>query len=122
MAPESLQVHVSFLQWQDLYEIEKPFQIFINIPENAVDQRDTNLVFKPIRVPVFNVRDALESHTLDSNGFMYRRHFMKTTELNNRNQVDQEYLPEMEALLKRELEEVDRVYFFDWRVSGIDLL
>lgn len=105
-----------FLQWQKLYEIEKPFQIFINTPEDAQDQRDTNLVFEKQLCTIQDIRGVAYNPSLDENGFTYRRHLTKTTDFTNRRNVDEKYLPEVENLLKSEVDGVDRVFFFDWRV------
>ena len=120
MASRTVQASISFLQWQDLYEVEKPFQIFIDIPEDAEDQRDTNLVFQRVYLTVHDVRGIAAKFSLDSNGFKYRRHIMKTTNFADRKNVEQSYLPEIEELLKTEVEGADRVFFFDWRVSEKD--
>ncbi|KAL9598501.1 MAG: hypothetical protein Q9219_004474 [cf. Caloplaca sp. 3 TL-2023] len=116
MASKSFSVALSFLDWQELYESEKPFQIFIDIPEDAEDQRDTNLVFKPASVLVQDVRGHVANFSLDTHGFIYREHTAKTTDFTNRESVERTYLPEIEDLLKREVEGVDRIFFFDWRL------
>ncbi|KAL8722296.1 MAG: hypothetical protein Q9225_001201 [Loekoesia sp. 1 TL-2023] len=116
MASGDLRVTLSFLDWQHLYESEKPFQIFIDIPEDAEDQRDTNLVFKQVCLSVHDVRRLSEKFSLDANGFMYRRHIAKVTNFASRKDVEQNYLPEMEQLLRREVEGADRIFFFDWRL------
>ena len=113
-----LQVHLSFLSWQDLYATEKPFQIFIDIPTGAEDQRDTNLVFKKALVEVRDIRHLSIDLSLDANGFIYRKHTTKTEDFTQKGMVEQSYLPEIEELLKAEMEDVDRVFFFDWRVSS----
>ena len=116
MPTQDLPITLRFLKWQKLYEVEKPFQIFINIPEDAEDRRDTNLMFESISLKIHDVREQSRDFSLDDNGFMYRQH---TTEVNNftdRKTVDENYLPEMEGLLRKEVDGVDRVFFFDWRV------
>ena len=117
MAKSEIPVSLSFLQWQDLYEVEKPFQVFINIPEDAEDQRDTNLVFEHVRLPVHDVRGCVTDFSLDTNGFIYRQHVTKATNVSTRQAVEQHYLPEVEQLLKREVEGADRIVFFDFRVG-----
>ncbi|KAL8834254.1 MAG: hypothetical protein Q9170_003841 [Blastenia crenularia] len=116
MASDGLQITLSFLQWQKLYESEKPFQIFTNVPEDAEDQRDTNLVFEQLCLVVHDVRRLPAKFSLDANGFVYRQHVTKTTDFASRKTVEQSYLPEIEELLKREVEGADRIFFFDWRL------
>ena len=116
VASQDLTINLQFLEWQKLYEIEKPFQIFINVPKDAEDPRDTNLVFNSVDVKVHDVRGHLNKYTLDDHGFMYRQHSTVVADFTDRNDVVNNYLPEVEALLRRELDDVDRIFFFDWRV------
>jgi len=117
MEHSALSINLKFLKWQPIYEIEKPFQIFINIPPNAADQRTTNLVYEDVSLMVNDVRCLAFQPNLDDNGFMYCKHQTRVTEFSNREQVDKYYLPEMEALLRSKVEDVDRVFFFEGRVS-----
>lgn len=116
MTTHNITTSLNFLQWQELYEEERPFQIFINIPEDAEDQRNTNLVFEKVGLTVQDVRGHSEDFSLDTNGFMYRQHSSKITSFRDRKFVSENYLPEIEALLKREVEGADQVFCFDWRV------
>ena len=156
--PEALTITLKFLLWQPLYATEKPFQIFINIPPDAPDVRDTNLVFENVDLPVQDVRLLVPSDSpfsrskqpagsdrqstplvappqdtpiqdvrtlpiptplfsLDTPGFMYHTHRTKVACFTDRDLVERNYLPEVEALIREVVEEVDRVVFFDWRVS-----
>lgn len=117
-ASSSINSTLKFLKWQKLYEIEKPFQVFINIPNDAEDKRTTNLVFEDVNVQVSDVRKFAPEHfTLDRHGFMYRKHNFTENHVADREAVEGLYLPEMETFLKSQLKDVDRVFFFDWRVS-----
>jgi hypothetical protein len=115
--PGDLLVSLAFLKWQSLYELEKPFQLFVNIPPDAKDQRTTNLVFEKSTVPICDVRDIDMDWSIDKKGFIYRRHLTEFKDFENRSAVENVYLPQVEALLKKELDGVDRIFFFDWRVS-----
>ncbi|MCJ1467360.1 hypothetical protein MMC07_005984 [Pseudocyphellaria aurata] len=116
MTTRTITTSLNFLQWQKLYEEEKPFQIFINIPGDAEDQRNTNLVFQNVSLNIHDVRGYSDEFSLDKNGFMYREHTTKMTSFQDRKAVGDNYLPEIEALLKREMEGADRIFFFDWRL------
>jgi hypothetical protein len=117
MNPSTLSITLKFLKWQPLYVDEKPFQIFINIPPSALDQRTTNLVFENITLPVHDIRFLPLPPTLDSHGFTYIKQKTSVKNFLSRENVDKYYLPDIEALLRMEVEGVDRVFFFDWRVS-----
>jgi hypothetical protein len=114
--PEDLTATLKFLSWQPLYETEKPFQIFMNIPPDVPDQRTTNLVFGDHQVEIRDVRNRNLPSSIDEMGFIYRQHETSITDFTSREVVEREYLPEVEGLLRRELEGVDKVFFFDWRV------
>ncbi|MCJ1393440.1 hypothetical protein MMC18_006315 [Xylographa bjoerkii] len=116
MTTGQVNVTLKFLKWQDLYESEKPFQIFINIPKDADDLRDTNLVFENVSLPIRDIRNYPHQISLDGNGFIYLKHVTNVTMFSNREVVEREYLPEIEALLKSKLDDVDRVFCFDWRL------
>ena len=116
MTSQDITTNLNFLRWQKLYEEEKPFQIFINLPEDAEDQRTTNLVFEKVSLRIHDVRGRARDFSLDTNGFMYRQHTAKTTNFLDRQSIDENYLPDIQALLQQEVEGADRIVFFDWRV------
>ncbi|OCT51255.1 hypothetical protein CLCR_09210 [Cladophialophora carrionii] len=110
-------ISLKFLKWLPLYEKEKPFQIFINIPEDATDKRTTNLAFENVKVTIEDVRSFPRNHfLLDKHGFTYHSHYLQLDHIADRESVEQRYLPAMESLLRSALESVDRVFFFDWRL------
>ena len=121
MEPQDLAITLQFLQWQDLYKTEKPFQIFINVPKDAKDPRNTNLLFESVNVKVLDVRGQSGKYTLDDHGFIYRQHTTSISSFTDRKSVVDNYLPEVEALLRKEIDGVDRVFFFDWRVYRTDI-
>jgi hypothetical protein len=113
MPGENLNVTLKFLEWQQLYEEEKPFQIFINIPKDAEDQRDTNLVFEDAEVHIEDVRTSERNFSLDETGFQFEKHVTSVKDFTNRKTVDEIYLPELEKLLRSKVDGIDRVFFFD---------
>jgi hypothetical protein len=116
MGVTSVAVKLKFLSWHQLYETEKPFQIFINIPTHVKDQRTTNLVYEDVEVQIEDVRKHPKGFSLDGEGFQYLTHRTKVQDVSQRKVVEAQYLPEIERLLRQHVEDVDRVYFFDWRV------
>ena len=117
---DSILISLKFLKWVPLYEVEKPFQIFINVPEDASDKRTTNLAFQDIEVQVQDVRQFPPQYfQLDTHGFKYCSHEFQAFSTVDRESIEQRYLPTMESLLRSNLEHVDRVFFFDWRVCTI---
>jgi hypothetical protein len=115
--PNTVAGRVKFIQWQELYEYEKPFQIFIDPPKGAKDQRTTNLIYEDRTINVVDIRGEESTYSLDDHGFTYRHHESTFDDFEKRDAVETEYLPEMERVLKSEVDGVDKVYFFDWRVN-----
>ena len=117
MSTSDVDVTLKFLDWQELYSREKPFQIFIDIPDDAVDQRSSNLVFRNVKIPLKDVRTVPHEFSLDANGFIFRNYKTNVGEDLSRDTVETTYLPEIETILREELTGVDRIFIFDWRVS-----
>lgn len=107
---------MKFLKWQALYEFEKPFQIFINIPAHVKDQRTTNLVYEDVQVDVNDVRTYPTSFDLNREGFTYLKHRTKLQSFTQRATIEDQYLPEIEGLIRSNVENIDRIHFFDWRL------
>lgn len=118
MTTPEVSVQLQFLKWQLLYETEKPFQIFINIPSHVDDKRTTNLVFENVEIAARDIRGVTADFDLDRHGFTYCNHKTKVEDFGSRDVVDRYYLPEIEELLRNQVTGVDRVFFFDWRVRS----
>jgi hypothetical protein len=115
---------VQYAKRLKVFETEVPFQSFVEIPADAPDQRKTNLEFET-KVEVFtNMRDRLGRYSLDEDGFMVKIEPLPfPPELfSQREKVESLYLPELERIAREMCEDIDRVYFFDWRVCAISAL
>ena len=112
---------LNYLDWQDVYAKEKPFQLFSVVPNSGLaEERTTNLVFKEGQLELIcDVRGEESSYSLDEQGFAFRAYPTSLRDFSNRENIENVYLSEMEDLLKREVENVDKVYFFDWRVCSL---
>jgi len=109
-----------FLKWQELYYKEKPFQIYIDIPKDAPDQRSHNLLFEQGQeTTVRNVRGRENEYTLDKNGFKYIKSASKlpSSHFYNRQAIEDIYLPECEDMIRNHVDHVDKLCIFDWRVG-----
>ncbi len=108
--------NISYLQWRSLYETEKPFLCFVDIPEDAEDKRDNNLFFEDRLTTIFDLRPMISKHTLDDNGFMIRSQDVSAMAFDVET-IERTYLPKVETLIKEEVEGAKRVFFFDWKVN-----
>ena len=119
--PLNEQAALNYLHWQDVYAKEKPFQLFSVIPSSGLaGERTTNLVFKEGQVEfIRDVRGEESSYSLNDQDFAFRVYPTCLQDFKVRENIENVYLSEMEDLLKREVESVDKVYFFDWRVCSL---
>ena len=113
---QAIRSSIKYIQWQRLYDNEKPFQIFIDIPKDTPDQRYTNLVFEDKETKFVNIRGRQQDFSLNDHGFAYRHHQFEFDDFEDRVKVEEFYLPQVEDFIKKEVEDVDKVFFFDWRV------
>lgn len=109
------QAYVQFLKWTPLYEAEKPFQIFGDLLEESEDQRKTNLTWEGMRIQAHDVRQNAHSFQLDSHGFTICQ-LPGFTEVPDKKTISQEYIPAIENMLRKQLDDVGTVFVFDWRV------
>jgi hypothetical protein len=108
----------TYIDWQDIYLSERPFQIFSALSDEQLPgQVSTNLIFKdaPPEV-VHDVRGAEHQFSIAKHGFAFCKHELGQNKFLDAEQVERLYLPQMEALLHQKVEDVEEVYFFDWRI------
>lgn len=108
--------NLTYLKWTELYNKEKPYQIFssFHLPE---DLPASNLHFESeAEDKIYNVRGEEERHSLDDHGFQFLSHPSVVTKFDSPSEIEQKYLPEVEALIRAQMKDVGYVYMFDWRV------
>jgi len=66
---------------------------------------------------VYIVRGQVSNYNLDDHGFEYFKLASKMTpiDFSSREMIEEIYLLELEEKLKLELDNVDKVYIYDWR-------
>lgn len=112
-----------YLKWTDKYLSEPPFEKY-SIGEKISDAPTdgTNLHFEEEDILVKDIRGHEQDFSLDNNGFIVRDFSKAATALAAQKElgdatIQKVYLPLVDELLKAEVEGVDRVFPFDWRVS-----
>ena len=111
---------LTFLELQDSHENEKLYQVYMVDESDNPEFRDTNLVFaERANVIVHDLRGIESQFDLDNNGFIVRTKESQVKAFNTQKEIEELYLPEMADVIRREVDDVDRVYFFDWRVSDL---
>lgn len=118
MACGDVTSHVSYLKKLDLYQKEKPFQLFIPIEKDAPDQRTSNLEFESKECTFHDIRDKIHEYDLDTHGFQVGEYPTKLDlpSFQDRHIVESQYFPEVEQILRNIEGGYDRIFIFDWRV------
>ena len=117
----STRTKFQYLVWQDVYRVEKPFKLFLDLPAHVTDQRRTNLIFaESSPEPVVDVRGQEDSYSLDVNGFQFAVHHTSVPDLRDANDVERCYFDEVKDIIRHNVADADRVEIFDWRVSAVN--
>ncbi|KUJ07019.1 uncharacterized protein LY89DRAFT_767351 [Mollisia scopiformis] len=113
-APRNETTTLNYAKWLPIYEKEVPYQI---ISAFAGNYKKTNLELGPAPCPeVIHDMCGMESNfTADSHGFQVCHQETTIQNWTNREVVESQYFAEMESLLKKEPDDVDEVFFYDWR-------
>lgn len=112
-----------FLEWQPLYETERPYELLLDIPAGkSSDLKRSNLIFQGIEREIKDVKGQIEKFDLDRNGFAYFSYpsLVTADRCLDEDFVKDFYIPEVEQLLKTLIPDVERVNVFDWRVSSLE--
>jgi hypothetical protein len=142
------QTQLTYLEWQPSYTHTRPYRISTYVGRqrkgknkanhqpgegegNGDNEKppNTNLVFRKSE-HAETIRDirgcSAEQFTLDTNGFAYIRcpppALTRAWEYSDPKKIEDVFLPECEAILRREVEGVDEVVVFDWKVSMFSLI
>ena len=98
---------LAYIDWQDVYDVEKPYQIFSTLSSDLSDLSSTNLVFKDGELEdMHDVRGRESDFVLDKQGFQFCKHKLNVLDLISPKAVEEAYLPQMEVLLRQTLGDV----------------
>jgi hypothetical protein len=118
----TVETSFEFLQWQEKYNKEKPYEVFIplstfsdsNVPRS-------NLAFETRQVRIRDARGDESGFALDTTGFEFVKCPIAMHNLKNRQVVSDIYIPEMEKFLQSYIQPDNpqdvRTLCFDLRVS-----
>jgi hypothetical protein len=125
-----IETKLKYLEWQPSYNHTRPYRIaqFGRKRKNQDENKPHNLVFREgdaaetIRdIRGINEGEKHHGFTLETNGFVYRRYppllFANPKDFETPEHIQNVFLPNCEAILKNEIEEVDQVFIFDWKVG-----
>jgi hypothetical protein len=89
---------------------------------------NTNLVFRKSEhaETIHDIRGSSDKFTLDTNGFAYiwcpPPALTRAWEYSDPKKIENVFLPECEAILRKGVEGADEVVIFDWKVSTFALI
>ncbi|KAL9026671.1 MAG: hypothetical protein Q9196_004694 [Gyalolechia fulgens] len=113
----SISTTFQYLAWQKLYETEKPFKLFVDLPAHVSDQRRTNLEFRSKDAEdIIDVRGYEASFSLDIHGFQFIKHTTSVEDFHDLTEVQEKYFKEVAEIIRDNVEDVERVVIFDWRL------
>jgi hypothetical protein len=104
MEPEHEHRQFMYLQWEDKFKKEKPYQIVSeNIPElDGLARSNINMIEGPEEL-IEDIRGRESTFTLDQNGFQILTHQFPPINYQSNDEVEHMYKPEIERLLKEEV-------------------
>ncbi|KAK5109068.1 hypothetical protein LTR62_007524 [Meristemomyces frigidus] len=115
---KDIHVQLMYLEDDPLYKTVKPVQITPNFADRA--QRTNVRLASGPKETLRDVRGLhgkpLGNFSLDDNGFAYIKAPTAFRNWSSQPQIAQEYLPELEAVLRREVEGCDEILFYDARI------
>ena len=108
---------LNFLQWQELYERQKPYEIITKSTQGP-DGRWTNLVFGTNEEQTIRDGRGVEDHfSLDRHDFTYRSMNPAFSGFESKKRMLQEHLPWVASTIKQEAGDAECAFVFDWRVT-----
>ena len=118
MTPHDEMVTLQYARWDEIFQYEKPYQIISDFEHQGKVLRNTNLQYGfGQRETIHDIRNNESQYTLDEHGFAVCINETRVNNFKDFKTIENEYLPEIERLLKKEVEGADDIFFFDWRVS-----
>jgi len=105
---------------RELYNREKPYHVLSHCPDGGPS---TNLEWRlGDTEEVLNIRGSDDRFTLDDHGFCFRQDTTQFSDWETPREVETQYLPSVEQLLKICVSGADEIKIFDWRVRRLMLL
>ena len=104
MEPKHERRKLMYLQWDDKFEQEKPYQIVSeNIPElDGLARSNIEMGEGPEEL-IEDVRGRESAFSLDQNGFQIIKHQFPSIDYQSNDDVENVYKPEIERLLKEQV-------------------
>ncbi|CZT48568.1 uncharacterized protein RSE6_09284 [Rhynchosporium secalis] len=96
------------------HDFEKPFQIASSFPG---EYTKSNIDFThAVAEVIHDLRGSQDAYGIDSHGFAVIEHYSAMVDWSDKEAIEKLYLPEVEKIMTAHLDNVNEVYFFNWRV------
>ncbi|KAK5659825.1 hypothetical protein OQA88_1037 [Cercophora sp. LCS_1] len=116
MAPK-ISVSINFLKRLKLYKTEKPFRLYIGQPVDFPDAPITNVETEPrAGIELSDIRGEEELYSLETHGFRFIKHDQSFSAFTDARVVEEQYLPEVEAIIRNNVPGANKVVVFNWRL------
>ncbi|CAK4031587.1 hypothetical protein AC579_6754 [Lecanosticta acicola] len=113
-----VQVRLQYLKDDPIYSTQKPLQITPNFLDK---EHKTNVQLAPGEVEtISDVRGKEHQFSLDANGFQYVHAPTQFKDWSSQPKIAHDYLPELESLLRKEIDGCDEIMFYDARIRHSD--
>jgi hypothetical protein len=104
-----------YFQWQDTFKKVKPYVCYMDVPAGFPVQNFSVEWGKP--ETIHDVRgEEPGAFSLDKHGFSYIKHTFEVSSC-DREAVETEYLPQVEAFLRENIPDVADLKIYTWRVG-----
>lgn len=113
-APRDVTVQLQYLKDLPFYQKEKPVQITPNFQDT--EGKTTVVLESGPAETIQDIRGIDHAFTLDDNGFTFAKSPTTFIDWSSQPKIAEHYLQEMEDLLRREVEGVDEIMFYDARI------
>jgi hypothetical protein len=112
-----VQVNLEFLKPLDKYKTEKPYRLFVGLPDASDDFPVTNCETEEFCVSLHDIRGRENNYNLDEHGFQCIRYTHAFSSWDDAESIDTQYLPQVEKSIRENIPDARRVVVYNWRVN-----
>ncbi|KAK5653466.1 hypothetical protein OQA88_8952 [Cercophora sp. LCS_1] len=107
----------NYIQWDDLFEEVKPYQLYMDVPKGFPTRNFTLKLGADETIR--NIRGIEDQFNLDGNGFTVRRQELNVKSL-DKDSIEEVYLPSLETMIRDIVGQDSEIIWFDWRTRTSD--
>lgn len=109
---------MNFIKPLELYNREKPYWLFLGRPDHMPDVDLSNVQTDLVtEIPLQDVRSREATFSLEKQGFKFIEHGQDFEAFDNEQCIIDDFLPQVERVIKDNIVYAKKVHIYDWRVS-----